>query len=116
MNLDDLIKMKELDPQGMYDEISGLPNQLESTRNPGFFNEREIHPEKLKSVIICGMGGSAIGGDLLVAYIAPDCHIPVIVNREYELPGWAEGSETLVIASSHSGNTEETLSTFRRGS
>lgn len=114
MNLDDLTKMKELDPRGMYGEIVGLPEQLESTWNPGIFADTKIHKETIKSVIICGMGGSAIGGDLLMAYIAPDCHIPVIVSREYELPGWARGSETLVIASSHSGNTEETLSTFEK--
>jgi glucose/mannose-6-phosphate isomerase len=58
------------------------------------------------------MGGSAIGADLLAAYIAPHCPIPVVVHRNYDLPAWARGQETLAIASSHSGNTEETLSAF----
>jgi glucose/mannose-6-phosphate isomerase len=58
------------------------------------------------------MGGSAIGADLLAAYIAPACPVPVIVHRDYGLPAWAHGPETLVIASSHSGNTEETLEAF----
>jgi glucose/mannose-6-phosphate isomerase len=64
-------------------------------------------------VIICGMGGSAIGADLLAAYIGSSCPLPVIVHRDYNLPAWACGTETLVIASSHSGNTEETLEAFQ---
>ena len=63
-------------------------------------------------MLISGMGGSAIGADLLAGYIAPTCPIPVIVQRDYGLPAWAHGPETLVIASSHSGNTEETLEAF----
>jgi glucose/mannose-6-phosphate isomerase len=58
------------------------------------------------------MGGSAIGADLLVAYTEAVCRVPVLVHRDYLLPGWAKGPQTLVIASSHSGNTEETLSAF----
>ncbi len=57
------------------------------------------------------MGGSAIGGDLLSAYLAPSCR-NVISHRDYGLPGWAQGKSALVICSSHSGNTEETLSSF----
>jgi glucose/mannose-6-phosphate isomerase len=63
-------------------------------------------------VVIAGMGGSAIGADLLSAYIAPLCKLPVIVHRDYGLPAWAHGPQTLVIASSHSGYTEETLDSF----
>jgi glucose/mannose-6-phosphate isomerase len=58
------------------------------------------------------MGGSAIGGDLVAAYAAAACPVPIIVHRDYDLPAWAAGPEVLVIASSHSGNTEETLSSF----
>jgi glucose/mannose-6-phosphate isomerase len=61
------------------------------------------------------MGGSAIGADLLAAYAAPHSPIPIIVHRDYDLPALANGPETLVIASSHSGNTEETLSAFDAG-
>jgi len=58
------------------------------------------------------MGGSAIGADLLAAYAEPHLAAPLFVHRDYGLPAWARGSETLVICSSHSGNTEETLSAF----
>jgi glucose/mannose-6-phosphate isomerase len=56
---------------------------------------------------ICGMGGSAIGADLVLACL-PDLRIPAVVVRGYELPAWV-GPETLVIAVSYSGETEETL-------
>jgi glucose/mannose-6-phosphate isomerase len=68
-------------------------------------------------VLLAGMGGSAIGADLAAAYLAPACPVPLIVWRGYELPASA-GPDALVILSSHSGNTEETLSAFdaaRRG-
>jgi glucose/mannose-6-phosphate isomerase len=65
-------------------------------------------------VLITGMGGSAIGADLLAAYAAPLCRVPVLVQRNYYLPVWAQGPETLVVASSHSGNTEETLSAYEQ--
>jgi glucose/mannose-6-phosphate isomerase len=66
----------------------------------------------IKNVLIAGMGGSAIGADLLSAYSAPLCPVPVVVQRGYILPAWARGPGTLMIASSHSGNTEETLAAF----
>ena len=63
-------------------------------------------------MLIAGMGGSAIGADLLTAYASPLCPLPIVVQRNYYLPAWAKGAETLVVASSHSGNTEETLAVF----
>ena len=61
-------------------------------------------------ILILGMGGSAIGGDLTRTIAARHVRAPILVSREYELPAWV-GTETLVIASSYSGNTEETLAT-----
>lgn len=111
MNLDDLSLYQRLDPQNMLTQIDELPGQLQSAWKLG-----NILPlpawENIRQVIICGMGGSAIGGDLLAAYIAPTCKVPVIVHRDYDLPFWAQGETTLVIVSSHSGNTEESLSSF----
>jgi glucose/mannose-6-phosphate isomerase len=111
MNLDDLNALKKLDPQNMLAEIDNLPAQLEKSWNLG---QTQPLPERMgiHQVIISGMGGSAIGADLLAAYIAPSCPVPVFVYRDYGLPGWAHGPETLVIASSHSGNTEETIEAF----
>lgn len=65
----------------------------------------------IDNVIISGLGGSAIGGDLLRSYVQYECKIPVYVNRNYRLPAFA-GERTLVIISSYSGETEESLSSY----
>ena len=62
-----------------------------------------------RQIVLAGMGGSAIGGDLLAATVGAEIGIPVIANRGYDLPAFV-GPDTLVIAASYSGNTEETLS------
>ena len=114
VNLDDLQSMQQLDPQAMLAEIDNLPDQLEKAWGLGQTQPCEglLPTQGFSRILISGMGGSAIGADLLAAYIAPICRIPVIVHRDYGLPAWAHGAETLVIASSHSGNTEETLDAF----
>jgi glucose/mannose-6-phosphate isomerase len=113
MNLDDLELFRKLDPDDMLGHIAGLPDQLEAAWNLG--NSLSL-PEwdGLRQVVVCGMGGSAIGADLLAAYTAPVMPTPLIVWRDYDLPAFVGGPETLVIASSHSGNTEEVLSGFER--
>lgn len=113
MNLDDLDRFRTLDKQDMLGEIDRLPDQLQTAWQLG--QVRDL-PEgtDVRQVLIAGMGGSAIGADLLVAYVAPECRVPVQILREYDLPAWAKGEDTLVIASSHSGNTEETLSAYQQ--
>lgn len=61
-----------------------------------------------KAVVVAGMGGSAIGGYLLSNWLSETCPIPIYVSRGYHLPAFVN-SETLVLAVSYSGNTEETL-------
>jgi glucose/mannose-6-phosphate isomerase len=112
MNLDDLASIQEIDKQNMLGEIGGLPDQLAGAWVLGHTLPNPGSAQGVRQVIIAGMGGSAIGADLLAAYVAPVCNVPVIVHRDYGLPAWARGEETLVIASSHSGNTEETLDSF----
>jgi glucose/mannose-6-phosphate isomerase len=65
----------------------------------------------IDKVIILGMGGSAIGGDLVRSLALAEAKIPVLVHRDYGLPAFVN-ERTLVIASSYSGNTEEILSGF----
>jgi glucose/mannose-6-phosphate isomerase len=117
VNLDDVQSMQQLDAQNMLAEIDNLPAQLEKAwelgqTQPLPFSDRDNPSKGIHQVIISGMGGSAIGADLLAAYVAPICRVPVIVQRDYGLAAWAHGAGTLVITSSHSGNTEETLDTF----
>ncbi|HWH14848.1 MAG TPA: bifunctional phosphoglucose/phosphomannose isomerase [Miltoncostaeaceae bacterium] len=65
-------------------------------------------PEAVRNVAICGMGGSAIAGDLVTGAYRERLRMPVAVLRDYYVPGWL-GEDTLVILSSYSGETEETL-------
>ena len=111
MNLDDLDYFKQLDTLNMLGEIDSLPDQLASAYQLGM--QLDLPDWKdLRQVVIAGMGGSAIGADLLATYCALLAPIPVLVHRDYGLPAFARGAETLVICSSHSGNTEETLDAF----
>lgn len=68
--------------------------------------------DPIHQVVVCGMGGSAAGGDLLKSYLQREANIPIEVNRDYLLPQYA-GENTLVFAISYSGNTEETLSAYQ---
>ncbi len=114
MHLNDHKTFPSIDTQNMLSEIDGLPDQLLKAWELG----REFPLPSWKNitrVVIAGMGGSAIGGSLIKAYAAPLGEVPVIVHRDYGLPAWVKGQETLLIASSHSGNTEETLSAFNAG-
>ncbi|MCD6356926.1 MAG: bifunctional phosphoglucose/phosphomannose isomerase [Anaerolineaceae bacterium] len=100
---------KNIDPDNMLEAIRGLPDQLKEALNKG--NEYPLpNGSGFTKVIIAGMGGSAIGADLLAAYVYKEIRIPLFVLRGYKLPGWARGEKCLVICSSHSGNTEETNS------
>jgi len=113
MNFDDLNIYPQLDPDGMLPAIIDLPHQLqvgwESVKNLPLPDIRQP-----RAIVICGMGGSAIAGDFVTAYTSSESSIPVTVLRDYDLPAWAAGRDVLVVASSHSGNTEETLSTYRQ--
>jgi glucose/mannose-6-phosphate isomerase len=111
MILDDYRSFSEIDRQNMLSHIEKLPEQLTNAWEIG--NRMEIpRNQNIKQVLVSGMGGSAIGADLLSAYIQDVCSVPIFVHRDYGIPAWAQGPETLVVASSHSGNTEETLDAF----
>ena len=111
MNLDDLDRFKQLDTLNMLGEIDNLPDQLDRAFQLGLKHELRNWVD-LKQVVIAGMGASAIGAYLLAKYCASLSPLPVSVHRDYGLPFFARGTETLVICSSHSGNTEETLDAF----
>jgi len=89
-----------------------LPNQFrESLQN------LPVLPDNYKigyqNIVVTGMGGSAIGGDILRTYAMEKASIPIIVNRDYTMPAFV-GKSTLVLAVSYSGNTEETLSAYEQ--
>lgn len=111
MNIDNYQDFSHIDTNHMLSHIDSLPGQLLIAWNLGM---KQDLPEfrNIRQVIVAGMGGSAISADLLGAYIDPLCHIPLYVHRDYSLPAWSQGPETLAIISSHSGDTEEALSAF----
>ncbi len=112
MFLDDLHSIERLDPQNMLAQINSLPDQLLEAWETSRSYELPAW-SGIQQALIAGMGGSAVGADLLSSYVAPICTIPISILRDYHLPAWANGPQTLVIGSSHSGNTEETLQAFR---
>ena len=111
INLDQPAHFKELDTQNMLGEIDGLPDQLKSAWELG-----QTMPlpdaKNIQRIVIAGLGGSAIGADLVAAAVSQSCLVPIFVHRDYGLPAFAKGKETIVVLSSHSGNTEETLDSF----
>lgn len=113
LNLDDPNSYKQMDPQGMGDRIAEMGSQLEEARRlVSWFQHPGPEYGRARSIVVLGMGGSAIGGDLVRTLVEGQIQVPMAVCREYQLPGYV-GPDTLVVASSYSGNTEETLSATR---
>lgn len=108
--LDNLEFLAAGDPAGMGKAVAGLPEQCEEAFQIGMGAPL---PEAagVKQVVVAGIGGSAIGADLLRGYAEGELAVPFLVNRNYGLPAFV-GPDTLVIVSSYSGNTEETLSAY----
>ncbi len=104
-------RIRAADPGNMLDRIKELPTQVRdawriaraATLPPAYADVRNI--------TVTGMGGSAIGGDLAAALLADELAVPMAIHRDYGLPAYV-GRDSLVIASSYSGNTEETLAAF----
>ncbi|MEM1126590.1 MAG: bifunctional phosphoglucose/phosphomannose isomerase [Bacteroidota bacterium] len=98
------------DDGGMYALIRSFPAHLREGRRRAL--EADLTwPEDPAQVVIVGMGGSAIGGDLVASMARGSSPVPVEVVRGYTVPGYVNAC-TVVIVSSFSGNTEETLSAF----
>ena len=101
---------KSLDPAEMRERIRELPQQCLKAWHQALDFELPSHYSSVDKVIILGMGGSAIGGDLLGSLIS-ESKVLISTSRDYNLPATVDAN-TLVIASSYSGMTEETLSSF----
>jgi glucose/mannose-6-phosphate isomerase len=99
--------IRAADPSGMYNLIKTFPQQVREAIAIGNSATVRINTRSIENIVMCGMGGSAIGGDLLRSYLADELRVSFIVNRSYSLPKFV-GPKSLVIISSYSGNTEET--------
>jgi len=108
-NLDDPDTYAQADPTHSYDRLLDTAGQVRAAWQIVQRWTPPPLPVPPRAVLIAGMGGSAIGGDMVRALAVDQARIPIVVHRDYGLPAYA-GAQTLVIASSYSGNTEETLS------
>ncbi|MGQ9556690.1 MAG: bifunctional phosphoglucose/phosphomannose isomerase [Desulfurispora sp.] len=111
--LDNVQLLYEKDSKGMLKALAELPHQcyLACWELPGRLELADSAP--ISNIVVTGLGGSAIGGDLLRVYCLDRCSVPVLVNRDYTLPAFV-GPDTLLFAVSYSGNTEETLSAYQQ--
>lgn len=101
----------ELDRSLLVDDITAMPDHIEDAMWRA--ESAMLAPARACGLVVCGMGGSAIGADLAAAALAGVIDRPIHVVRGYDLPAWVT-DEDAVICSSYSGNTEETLSCFEQ--
>jgi glucose/mannose-6-phosphate isomerase len=104
--LDDISGIRSLDPSDLLGQLTAFPDQLEWSRGKAMPDLSGA-----SNVVICGVGGSAIAGDVLIDLLAPFIPVPLTVSRDVVLPGYA-GKDTLVIVASYSGNTAESLDQY----
>jgi len=110
--LDNFAELKKLDAKNMLGSIEKLGDQIaqvwdeaEKVKIPASYN-------KVENVVVAGMGGSALGAHLILSLFKNELKVPVQIVNDYFLPAYV-GSHTLVVASSYSGNTEETVNAVK---
>ena len=126
LNLDG--DFSELDKANMIELLEEFPQKMRDALRLGeeFFIPANFLPapdsssvsvpaptRNFKNIVVLGMGGSAIGGNLLSDYLAGELSIPIVVIRGYDIPKFID-ENSLVFAVSYSGNTEETLFALKR--
>ena len=100
-----------IDKDNMFNVIADFSNHIKESFD--IIEKSNININlKPNNIIICGMGGSAIGGDFVKTILLKKINIPIYVNRDYFLPKWVN-ENSLVILCSYSGNTEETISCLK---
>ncbi|MHA1303989.1 MAG: bifunctional phosphoglucose/phosphomannose isomerase, partial [Candidatus Heimdallarchaeaceae archaeon] len=120
IDLDSLEQIRQIDLSNQLSIMQKWPELIIEARNQSLalsipshykWKNSEISYQLPSTIVICGMGGSAIAGDYLKELVREELKIPIIVNRDYNLPQFVN-ENTLTICISYSGNTEETLSCF----
>jgi len=104
--------VNKFDSQNQFEVLKNSYQQVEEAWN-NKINLTGLKRKKISAVLVCGLGGSAISGDLLNDFLSARIKVPVIVNRGYNLPSFIN-KNWLIIISSYSGNTEETISCLRQ--
>lgn len=111
INLDDRHIIDLYDSQKMIEILHAFPNHC----SDAYLLSKKTEPRPLKNninnIVVLGMGGSSIAGDMLKNMLSDELSVPVIVNRDYNIPRFIN-ENTLALIVSYSGETEETLSAF----
>jgi glucose/mannose-6-phosphate isomerase len=107
----DMERIYSIDKEDMLDGLVRFPEQIKEALKIAEATER-VNFLKIDNVIVAGMGGSAISGDIMASLFRNTLDVPFFVNKDYDLPKWVN-KDTLVICISYSGNTDETLSSFK---
>jgi glucose/mannose-6-phosphate isomerase len=107
MEYDSLVK--EFDKQGMINYLQAFPSQLKEAI--AMAKKIKQKKKKISNIVLCGMGGSGIGGAVTKSLLKREIKVPIDTVNDYQLPEFV-GKNSLVFTVSYSGNTEETVSCF----
>jgi len=106
-------EINRIDLAGMLGRVMNMPKHFHEASDRVKSVQVKLQFERIRNILIAGMGGSAIGGELVKSLTYHQLPVPLAVCRSYSLPKFVD-QHTLVIVSSYSGNTEETLSVFQQ--
>lgn len=112
LKIDDLKLIANIDRHGMLAELERFPEQLKEACQLGTGLRLPASYKNINKILICGMGGSAIVGDILTGYLRAESKVPLIVNRDSLLPAFVD-RHTLVCIITYSGNTIETMHNYQ---
>lgn len=109
--LDDTLAQTQLDPSNLYQSILDLTKQSKDAFEQA--SQVKISPQPVKQLIMSGMGGSILAAQVIESLYGRELSVPLIKVNDYHLPAWADHG-SLVICSSYSGTTEETVETLKQ--
>jgi len=115
IELDDPRALQEADPSGMLRTVLSLPAQCADGYRAGRTAVHLPSSDSVSAIVVCGMGGSGVAGDVLAALYHDRLGVPIVVVKNPVLPEFA-GKDALVVCSSYSGTTGETLACFEQAS
>ncbi len=106
--LDSLTEIQALDKKNVYGSVLALADQIEDAWEQVSQLEISVDQARVRNIVVAAMGGSALGPDVIKRALKAELHLPLEVVNDYALPGYVD-EHSLVILSSYSGTTEETL-------
>jgi len=110
-NLNNLEEIEKFDKGKIISSVRMIPDQLEQAWEEIKLLENKDH-SRAENVVICGMGGSALGGRIIDSLLNESVRVPIEISTDYGIPRYVN-KKTLVILTSYSGNTEETINALK---